>query len=68
MDLQELQRILEKDKAKIIIIENGKPVMIVLPYEIQDLQNSQEDTAEPFLGEEGMDSVPGELTIDDLPL
>ena len=68
MDLEELQRILKKDKGKIIIVENGKPVMIVLPYENQDLQHSQEKTAEPLLEEEERGSLAEELTIDDLPL
>jgi len=68
MDLEELKRILKKDKGKIIIVENGKPVMIVLPYENQDLQNNKEEAIEPLLEEEEMGSVPGELTIDDLPL
>ena len=43
MDLEELKRILKKDKGKIIIVENGKPIMIILPYEDQDLQNSQQE-------------------------
>lgn len=68
MDLQELKRILQKDKGKIIIVEDGKPVMIVLPYENQDVQSSQEETDEPLLEEEEIGSVSGELTIDDLPL
>ena len=68
MDLEDLKRILQKDKGKIIIVENGKPVMIVLPYENQDLGKSQEEAVEPLLEEEEAGSVPGELTIDDLPL
>ncbi|MCH7828348.1 hypothetical protein IH982_00555 [Patescibacteria group bacterium] len=68
MDLEELKRILQKDKGKIIIVENGKPVMIILPYENQDLHHSQEEAVEPPLEEEEMGPVPGELTIDDLPL
>jgi len=68
MDLEELKRILQKDKGKIIIVENGKPVMIILPYENQDSENSQEDTAEPVFKEEEVGSLAKELTIDDLPL
>ena len=68
MDLEELKRILQKDKGKIIIVENGKPIMIILPYESQDLQDSQEEAVGPFGEEEEKGSVPRELTIDDLPL
>jgi len=68
MDLEELQRILKKDKGKIIIVENGKPVMIILPYENQDLQNNQEEMDGSLFGEEARGSVAEELTIDDLPL
>ena len=41
MDLKELKRILEKDKGKIIIVEDGKPIMVILPYEDFGEQNRQ---------------------------
>jgi len=68
MDLEELKRILKKDKGKIIIVENGKPIMVVLLYEDLAGQNNQEEATEPLLEEEETKPVPGELTIDDLPL
>ena len=68
MDLEELKRILQKDKGKIIIVENGKPIMVILPYEDVALQNSHEEEVEPLLEEEDVGSAPGELTIDDLPI
>ena len=70
MDLEDLKRMLKKDKGKIIIVENGKPVMIISPYEDdnEDAKNKQEEVVEPLLPEEDMGSLPGELTIDDLPL
>ena len=68
MDLAELKRILQKDKGKIIIVENGKPVMIVLPYENQDSQSSQAIADERLGEQEEIGPMPGELTIDDLPL
>ena len=69
MDLEELKRILKKDKGKIIIVENGKPIMIILPYEDQDLQNSQqEEMGGSLLEAEERGSAIEELTIDDLPL
>ncbi|MDP4007494.1 MAG: hypothetical protein Q8P55_02810 [bacterium] len=68
MDLEEIKRILHKDKGKIIIVEEGKPVMIILPYEEQDPEVHSSEEREPFLEEQEMDSGAEELTIDDLPL
>ena len=68
MDLEELKRILQKDKGKIIIVENGKPVMIILPYENPGLKDPLEDMQEPFEQEREVGAESGELTIDDLPL
>jgi hypothetical protein len=63
MDLEELKGILKRDKGKIIIVEDGKPVMIVLPY-----TNGENSIEEDFMEEEKFGAPPGELTIDDLPL
>lgn len=70
MDLEDLKRILKKDKGKIIIVENGKPVMIISPYldDNEDVESKQEEVVEPLLPNEDMGPEPGELTIDDLPL
>ena len=70
MDLEDLKRILKKEKGKIIIVENGKAVMIISAYEDDDneIESKQEDVVEPLLGEEDVGLLPGELTIDDLPL
>ena len=70
MDLEDLTRILKKEKGKIIIVENGKALMIISAYEDDDneIESKQEDVVEPLLGEEDVGLLPGELTIDDLPL
>jgi len=68
MDLEELKRILEKDKGKIIIVENGKPLMVILPYENPGPKDPPKDMQEPFYEEQEPGPEPGELTIDDLPL
>ena len=70
MDLEDLKRILKKDKGKIIIVEDGKPVMIISSYvdDNEDVESKQEEVVEPLLPEEDMGPLPGELTIDDLPL
>ena len=33
MDINDLKKIIEKEKAKVIIVENGKPILIVSPFE-----------------------------------
>ena len=70
MDLEDLKRILKKEKGKIVIVENGKALMIISAYEDDDneIESKQEDVVEPLLGEEDVGLLPGELTIDDLPL
>ena len=68
MDLEELKRILQKDKGKIIIVENGKPVMIILPYENPGSKDPSEDIQGPFEQEREAGVESEELTIDDLPI
>lgn len=70
MDLEDLKRILKKDKGKIIIVEDGKPVMIISSYvdDNEDVESKQEEVVEPLLQGEDIEPMPGELTIDDLPL
>jgi len=63
MDLKELQELMDKEKGKVIIVENGKPVMVITPY--QEYAKAQEE--EPFDGIEEAEPAE-ELTIDDLPL
>ena len=33
MDLNQLKKIIDKEKAKVIIVENGVPILIVSPFE-----------------------------------
>ncbi|OHA64879.1 MAG: hypothetical protein A3D64_01100 [Candidatus Wildermuthbacteria bacterium RIFCSPHIGHO2_02_FULL_49_9] len=69
MDLEELKRILQKDKGKIIIVENGKPLMIILPYENPtEEEGLSGEPPEVFEEPKGLEPELGELTIDDLPL
>ena len=68
MDLEELKRILKEDKGKIIIVEDGEPVMIVLPYEKSSISSSTESVPEPSKPQKEAESSVEELTIDDLPI
>lgn len=77
MDLKEIQDLLKGEKGKIIIVENGEPLMVILPYEeykkkgsgsnADDSGNGNGNGISEPLPEEIPDSQ-SELTIDDLPL
>ena len=63
MDFSELKKIIDSKESKVVIIENGKPVMVVMSYE---------DYKGKFKGEEKIEEVPKELAdeplkIEDLP-
>ncbi len=32
MDINDLKKIIEQEKAKIIIVENGKPILVISPF------------------------------------
>lgn len=74
MDLKELQSILSREGGKIIIVENGKPVMVISPYKeyaAKPMSPRPEEEPEPEEVEESVsESLPSsdELTLDDLPL
>ncbi|MDP2637096.1 MAG: hypothetical protein Q8P03_00585 [bacterium] len=65
MDLQEIKELLGNTPGKVVIVENGKPSIIILSYE--EWRNGKTsgrfEEAPPLQGE-----PQGELTVDDLPL
>ncbi len=52
MNLEEIKQILEKEKGKIVIVENGEPTMVISPFD-----NKKKNKPNP---------VPQELTEDEL--
>lgn len=79
MDLKDLQKLLSGGGNKVVIVENGKPIMVLLSFEEYQnkpraiVQNKLQEDSPPlssFEKEEEESSLPevGELTIDDLPL
>ncbi len=71
MDLKELQNLIQQEKGKVIIVENGEPIMVILPYQDYKKQGKKAEEPlpaaplpEPLEAQESDD----ELTIDDLPL
>lgn len=57
MDFNELKNLIQQEGGKIIVVENGKPVLVVLSFEDFKARSKK---VEPQDDEE--------LTIDDLPL
>ena len=69
MDFNEIKNLIQQEGGKIIIVENGKPVMVVLSFE--DFKARNKKGVAQILPEEPQ-NIDGnneeELTIDDLPL
>jgi len=67
---ENLKSILKDNKTKLIIIEDGKPCYIILPFEeYQHLQNARKnDTLEPERSREAaQDDYGSSINIEDLP-
>jgi prevent-host-death family protein len=62
MDFNEIKNLIQQEGGKIIVVENGKPVMVVLSFEDFKARNNKK--VEP----QGNGNNDEELTIDDLPL
>ena len=73
MDFNEIKNLIQQEGGKIIIVENGKPVMVVLSFEdfkarnpsTRSARSGQASSQVPPLEEPQSEE---ELTIDDLPL
>jgi PHD/YefM family antitoxin component YafN of YafNO toxin-antitoxin module len=71
MDLDEIRQIIEADGGKFIIVENGKPVMVILSFEEYKQKLKKEN---PVLKKELPKKIPpkelteGEIKVEDLPL
>jgi len=74
MDFNEIKNLIQQEGGKIIVVENGKPVMVVLSFEdfkartarsVQGQRAAQAPVQAPLQEPQNTDE---ELTIDDLPL
>ena len=75
MNIKELKNILDKENAKIIIVEDGVPIMVVskfqgeqekLPLDIpQEIPNNEVTQSTELLTQEEVSN--DELTVEDLP-
>jgi len=69
MDFNEIKKIIEEDGGKIIIVENGEPVMVVTSYAEYKKGRGK---SEPKPKEKNLKPLPAELSgeelkIEDLP-
>ena len=69
MDLNELRDIIQREGGKIIIVENGKPQMVVMSFEEwkRKANLKQEQAPMPTPPPVDEENLRG-ITIDDLPL
>lgn len=70
MDFNEIKNLIQQEGGKIIVVENGKPVMVVLSFEDFKARSKKavaqaQDSSRVLPPEPEQDE---ELTIDDLPL
>jgi prevent-host-death family protein len=63
MDLNEIKKIIEEDGGKIIIVENGEPVMVVTSYAEYKKGRSK---PEPKAKEKSLKPLPPELSAEEL--
>ena len=64
MDLEELKRIVSEDGGKIVVVEQGKPIMVVVSYEEYTRKHIQKEPVPAVSSSPPQE----ELSIDDLPL
>jgi prevent-host-death family protein len=67
MDLDELKNIIAQDGGKIIVVEQGKPIMVVVSYEEYQRKHARGEPPHASLVSSPSPSHE-ELSIDDLPL
>ena len=64
MELRELQDLIKREGGKVIIVENGEPIFVVVPYEEYRSKHGSNKSAQEV---EDLPVDEDELTIDDLP-
>jgi len=67
MDLNEIKQLIESDGGKFIIVENGKPLMVITSFEEYKKKfiNKENNPVKKPIPKELQD---GELKLEDLPL
>lgn len=68
MDLNEIKKLLGKEGGKLVIIEDGKPTMVVYSYGQHAGAEKEEITYDEIPQQPKEEVSNDELTIDDLPV
>jgi len=68
MNISEIRQLIENEKGKIIIIEDGEPVMVVMSFEeyLERVQKEKSGKLFSSHNEEKEQKVPAELEEEDL--
>ena len=68
MDFDEIKQLINSNKERIIIVENGKPVVVLISFaEYQKNFRNSEKSETKQTTEEKEEETKKELTIEDLP-
>lgn len=70
MDIEDIKQFIPEDGEKIILMENGKPVVVLMSFntykkEFRLKEEEKKNISEPL--SHNQDSMKNELTIEDLP-
>lgn len=64
MDISEIKKLIKSKNDKIVIVEDGKPILVVTPY-LSDRKVEARVEREPMMENKAGENQ--ELTLDDLP-
>ena len=67
MDLEEIKKFINSEGEKIILIENGKPVLVVMKYNDYKNKFFKENDSGEIFDEQTQTEDKNDLTIEDLP-
>ncbi|PIR89937.1 hypothetical protein COS93_01775 [bacterium (Candidatus Gribaldobacteria) CG07_land_8_20_14_0_80_33_18] len=67
MDLEEIKKFINSEGEKIILIENGKPVLVVMKYNDYKNKFFKENNSGEIFDEQTQTEDKNDLTIEDLP-
>ena len=68
MDFDDIKQLINSNKERVIIVENGKPIVVLISFDEykKKFKNSEENEIET-IPEEEKENTKKELTIEDLP-
>jgi len=69
MDINEIKNLIEVDGGKFILVENGKPTIVVISFEeYKSKLNEKKNNYHPAINNAPQELKSEELKLDDLPL